>query len=339
MEVLLFRAMILPLFLFLISSSLVCIVAQDCGRNQVTKTIVVDKSGRTGFTTIQSAIDSIAENNNQWVKVRINAATYTEKVEIPYNKPCIYLEGEDRRSTIITYNDHQQTDISATFSSFPDNIIARSITFMMKTLVPTSHKLQRGKHRTQDSEVLPALAARIYGDKCVFFDCSFIGFQDTLWDVEGRHYFKDCTIEGAIDFIFGYGQSYYENCILNASSSGFVTAQGRSGKNDKSGFVFRGGALIGNGQTFLGRAYGPFSRVVFYGTYFSSVVAPAGWSAWESNLGFGTTYIEADCKGPGANTSGRVPWSKKLRASKMGQYTRSSFIDRDRWLSYLPVAW
>ena len=59
-------------------------------------------------------------------------------------------------------------------------------------------------------DVKPAVAARIYGDKSAFYDCSFTGFQDTLWDVEGRHYFKNCNIKGAVDFIFGNGQSYYE---------------------------------------------------------------------------------------------------------------------------------
>ena len=58
--------------------------------------------------------------------------------------------------------------------------------------------------------MMPALAARIYGDKSAFFDCGFLGFQDTLWDVQGRHYYKNCYIQGAVDFIFGSGQSYFE---------------------------------------------------------------------------------------------------------------------------------
>jgi len=56
----------------------------------------------------------------------------------------------------------------------------------------------------------PATAARIYGDKSFFYNCSFVGYQDTLFDAYGRHYYKDCYIEGEIDFIFGSAQSYYE---------------------------------------------------------------------------------------------------------------------------------
>lgn len=38
--------------------------------------------------------------------------------------------------------------------------------------------------------------------------------------------------------------------------------------------------MIGNGEVKLGRAYGAYSRVIFYGTYLSSVVSPQGWDAW-----------------------------------------------------------
>lgn len=55
-----------------------------------------------------------------------------------------------------------------------------------------------------------AVAAMISGDKSVFYRCGFYGLQDTLWDVQGRHYFNKCTIQGAVDFIFGAGQSIYE---------------------------------------------------------------------------------------------------------------------------------
>lgn len=58
--------------------------------------------------------------------------------------------------------------------------------------------------------ILWAPAATIYGDKASFYNCSFFGVQDTLTDAQGRHYYKSCYIEGAIDFIWGRGQSVYE---------------------------------------------------------------------------------------------------------------------------------
>jgi pectinesterase len=61
-----------------------------------------------------------------------------------------------------------------------------------------------------ENSIIQAKAAWIYADKCVFFDCAFLGVQDTLCDDYGRHYYKNCYIQGGIDFIYGDGQSIFE---------------------------------------------------------------------------------------------------------------------------------
>lgn len=55
-----------------------------------------------------------------------------------------------------------------------------------------------------------AVAFRATGDTAAFLGCKFLGAQDTLYDHLGRHYYKDCYIEGSVDFIFGNGLSLYE---------------------------------------------------------------------------------------------------------------------------------
>lgn len=57
-----------------------------------------------------------------------------------------------------------------------------------------------------------AVAMRIRGDYAAFFNCCFHGFQDTLMDDAGKHLYKDCYVEGTVDFIFGSGQSLYLVC-------------------------------------------------------------------------------------------------------------------------------
>lgn len=54
-----------------------------------------------------------------------------------------------------------------------------------------------------------ATALAVSGDKAAFVRVGFFGYQDTLYDRKGRHYFQDCYIQGSIDFIYGDGQSYY----------------------------------------------------------------------------------------------------------------------------------
>lgn len=55
-----------------------------------------------------------------------------------------------------------------------------------------------------------AVAIRVNGDQASFWGCGFFGAQDTLHDDRGRHYFKECYIQGSIDFIFGNAKSLYE---------------------------------------------------------------------------------------------------------------------------------
>ncbi|KAF1882733.1 hypothetical protein Lal_00002914 [Lupinus albus] len=43
---------------------------------------------------------------------------------------------------------------------------------------------------------------KISGDATMFLGRKFLGAHDTLNDNLGRHYYKDCLIEGSIDFIF-----------------------------------------------------------------------------------------------------------------------------------------
>lgn len=55
-----------------------------------------------------------------------------------------------------------------------------------------------------------AAAILISGTKAAFYNSSFYGAQDTLYDHKGLHYFNNCFIQGSVDFIFGYGRSLYD---------------------------------------------------------------------------------------------------------------------------------
>lgn len=64
-----------------------------------------------------------------------------------------------------------------------------------------------------------AVALKIEGDQCAFYGCGFYGAQDTLLDDRGRHFFKNCFIQGSIDFIFGNGRSLYQVKIIQTYMS------------------------------------------------------------------------------------------------------------------------
>ncbi|OAY42403.1 hypothetical protein MANES_09G177300v8 [Manihot esculenta] len=300
------------------------------------QTIIVDKGGNGNFSSVQKAIDSVPPNTNSWTHIYIKSGIYEEKVVIPGDKPFIFLQGESKDTTSIEWGESGSSTQSATFTLNADNFVAADLSFK------NTYNLALSAVLDDQKPILWAPAATIYGDKASFYNCSFFGVQDTLTDAQGRHYYKSCYIEGAIDFIWGRGQSVYEGCVLNATTgalgkAGYITAQGRESSNDTSGFVFLSCSIYGTGPVDLGRAYRQFSRVVFRNTYMSDVVQPEGWSAWsfvgkEKDI----VYSEVSCSGPGADKSKRVKWEKNLTTEELKQLEAKNFINQDGWIQGQP---
>ncbi|PNT72826.1 probable pectinesterase 53 isoform X2 [Brachypodium distachyon] len=179
--------------------------------------LVVDKNPSSGdFTSIQAAVDSLPPINLVRVVIKVNAGTYTEKVNISPMRAFITLEGAGADRTVVQWGDTADTPAgprgrplgtygSASFAVNAQYFLARNITFKNTSPVPKAGA--SGKQ---------AVALRVSADNAAFVGCKFLGAQDTLYDHTGRHYYKDCYIEGSIDFIFGNALSLYEDGVLRA---------------------------------------------------------------------------------------------------------------------------
>ncbi|KAH7279422.1 hypothetical protein KP509_37G019000 [Ceratopteris richardii] len=172
-------------------------------RNKNASTVVVDLKGSGNFTSIQKAIDSIPFGSKNPVYIIVNPGIYREKVVIPRTKDFITLQGHGRTNTMVVWNDTAasatSTYLSASISVDAQYFVAMNISFQNSAPQPTP-----------GAEGQQAVALRISGDNAVFYGCGFIGHQDTLYDQKGEHYFRDCYIEGSIDFVFGNGRSMYQ---------------------------------------------------------------------------------------------------------------------------------
>jgi pectinesterase len=82
------------------------------------------------------------------------------------------------------------------------------------------------------------VAIRVTADRCAFYNCRFLGWQDTLYLHHGKQYLKDCYIEGSVDFIFGNSTALLEHCHIHCKSQGFITAQSRKSSQESTGYVF-----------------------------------------------------------------------------------------------------
>ncbi|XP_077217661.1 pectin lyase-like superfamily protein [Tasmannia lanceolata] len=298
-------------------------------------TLIVNKNPAHGdFTSIQDAIDSLPFINLVRVVIKVNEGVYTEKVNIPTLKAFITIEGAGADKTLVQWGDTAQTIgpkgqpigtfNSATFAVNSPYFIAKNITFKNTTPVPAPGAA--GKQ---------GVAFRISGDTAAFLGCKFLGAQDTLYDHLGRHYYKDCYIEGSVDFIFGNGLSLYEGCQVHAIAQnyGALTAQNRMNLLDDTGFSFVNCKVTGSGALYLGRAWGTFSRVIFAYTYMDNIIIPTGWYNWgDPNREMTVFYGQYKCTGPGASFAGRVSWSRELTDEEAKPFISLSFIDGPEWI-------
>ncbi|CAN4084248.1 unnamed protein product [Withania somnifera] len=301
-----------------------------------TSILCVDRNGCCNFTTVQAAIDSVGNFSAKRSLIWINNGIYFEKVIIPKTKPNITFQGQGYTTTAIVWNDTANsangTFYSGSVQVFSTNFIAKNISFMNVAPMPVP-----GAVGAQ------AVAIRIAGDEAAFWGCGFFGAQDTLHDDRGRHYFNDCYIQGSIDFIFGNGKSLYENCQLISIASpvaagvksinGAVTAHGRATKDENSGFAFVNCTLGGTGRIWLGRAWRPYSTVIFANTFMTDIVAPEGWNDFNDPSRDQTIfYGEYNCSGAGSNMALRAPYAQRLNDTQALPFLNSSFIDADLWL-------
>lgn len=159
---------------------------------------------------------------------------------IPVTKQNVTFQGQGFTTTAIAWNDTAKsangTFYSASVAVFGANFIAKNMSFMVSVCaypracmhVRTNANCftiymclyQNLAPIAQPGEVnAQAVALRVGGDQAAFWGCGFFGGQDTLHDDKGRHYFKDCFIQGSIDFIFGNGRSLYE---VRFSFTGYI---------------------------------------------------------------------------------------------------------------------
>ncbi|OMO86366.1 Pectinesterase, catalytic [Corchorus olitorius] len=293
------------------------------------KLIKVKKDGGGDFDTLTAAVDSIPFHNKQRVVVWIGGGEYFEKIAINQTKDFVLFYGEPSDMPKIVYNGTAAefgTVNSATVVVESDYFIAVNIIFVNSAPMPDGN-------RTGEQ----AVAMRISGDKAAFHNCKFLGFQDTLCDDRGMHFFKDCYVEGTVDFIFGNGKSLYLNTTIKsvAKNIGVVTAQARETVGDESGFAFLYCNITGEGNstTYLGRAWKLRPRVIFAYSYMGTIIKSEGWSTDKYPERNGTVYYgEYKCKGPGASLSGRVGYAKILQPVEIIPFLSLTYIHGSNWL-------
>ncbi|KAL9338346.1 hypothetical protein Peur_070115 [Populus x canadensis] len=297
--------------------------------------LVVAQDGSGDYSNIKAALETAEKSsgNGRFV-IYIKSGVYKEYFEIGKKLENIMLVGDGMTKTIITGNKRSgggvDTFHTATVGVDGHGFIARDITFQ-NTAGPQNHQ---------------AVALRSSSDYSVFYRCGFEGYQDTLYVHSKRQFYRECSIYGTIDFIFGDAAVVLQNCMIYVrrpigSQNNVITAQGRSCPYTNTGIVIHNSQVfaaedLGSSKTYLGRPWRKYSRTVFLSTYLDSLVDPAGWLEWNGSFALNTLYYgEYKNTGPGASTSGRVKWPGYkviTSAEEASEFTVANFIGGRSWL-------
>lgn len=271
---------------------------------------VVAADGSGDFSTVQAAIDAVPPMRRARTVIFIKNGTYKEKLVLPPTATNVTFVGEDVQRTTLTFDDFASrknrfgeeigTSGSASFFVLADGFHAENITF-----------------ENSAGPVGQAVAVRVSSDEVRFSNCRFLGFQDTLYlhGDKSRQYYKNCYIEGTVDFIFGSSAALFDSCHIYCKSPGYITAASTP-EGAAMGFVFRHCTIEGSAppeSVYLGRPWRPYAQVVFLGCTLPELIRPEGWHNWGKATNESTAfYAEYNNVGAGANLAKRVAWSRVL---------------------------
>lgn len=202
-----------------------------------------------------------------------------------------------------------------------------------------------------------AVALRVSADKTVFYNCNIDGYQDTLYTHSYRQFYKDCSISGTIDFIFGDASAVFQNCKMivrkpGANQACMVTAQGRKDHRGVGAIILRNCEISAEPafintqppiKAYLGRPWKEYSRTIIMQSQIDAFIDPEGWAPWNGNFALNTLYYaEYQNRGPGANTDRRVKWAgykKSISPQEAEKYAPNIFIDQDSWIKKTGISY
>jgi pectinesterase len=290
-------------------------------------TVAADGSGQ--YTKVQDAIMAIPDGRrDNHVIIRIKPGVYKEPIYVQREKRFFHLVGEDATTTKLTYDLH---------ANMPDKAGKPIGTFRTPSTLIDADDFAAENLTFENSAgpVGQALAIRVDGDRAVFRNCRFLGWQDTILLNRGRQYFDRCYIEGHVDFIFGGATAYFDHCQIHCLGKGYITAASTP-EDQPFGFVFDDCKITGASpdvKTYLGRPWRAFSAVTFLRTEMSDTVRPQGWNNWDQPAREKTSrYAEYNSTGPSARPTKRVSWAKQLTDDEARDITLPKVLNgHDGW--------
>lgn len=191
--------------------------------------LVVDANGGGDFSNIQDAVNSLPDTAKEQRVIYIKNGTYSEKVFITKHK--ITLAGEDKTKTILKISlsrDVWRCESADDWGVAALNLRGNDIVLENLSIINSygfdqvndtyvECKTDTGTITKQIRRSSHQMALRSFNTtRLIVRNCILRAYGgDTVspWNVEeGMYYFKDCLMEGGVDFYCPRGWAWAENC-------------------------------------------------------------------------------------------------------------------------------
>lgn len=260
--------------------------------------------------------------------IRLAPGEYRQKTVI--RKPGIQLIGAGMDKTILVWDDYalkldEQGREYNTFKTWTlavcaDNVHMENLSIVNDALTP----------EIKGQEV----ALSVIGDQFTMENCLLRSTQDTLFLgplpddlivrytgfhapelLKGGHMrqrFTNCHIEGTVDFIFGCGDTLFEDCEIrslnDARNIGYAAAPAHS-LEQQEGFLFRNCRFtceegVAPGSIYLARPWRDYGLSTFENCSYGPHISPLGFDKWnDTNRDQTARFRETP------HLPGRVDWA------------------------------
>lgn len=276
---------------------------------------------------LQAVFDSAGEN----AVIHLAAGEYRQKTMI--RTPGLTLVGAGAGKTRLIYNDYARKmhPIGGEFNTFrtytlavcADRVSIRDLSVINDALQPevlgqevalsvvgTDFRMESCTLRsTQDTLFLGPLPSDLIGRYEGFLDD---GLRAGYWM---KQEFQNCLIEGTVDFIFGCGDTLFEDCELRSlwdkRDVGYVAAPAHE-KCQQEGFRFRGcrftcEAGVTPGSIYLARPWRDFGISRFENCRYDVHIAAEGFDKWnDTRRDLTARFTESPA------VPGRVAWCNRI---------------------------
>jgi pectinesterase len=298
---------------------------------------VVAADGSGDFTSVQAAVDSVPAGNTEQLTIAVKPGVYRGQVVVPSSKPFITLAGLGHASDAVVIADDRangtpKPDGSGTWGTSGSASVtvdgagfrARNLTF--------ANLFDEAAHPEITSKQAVAILTR--ADRIEFDRVRFLANQDTLYvnssaaGVVARAYFRDCYVEGDVDFIFGRATAVFDGCRIHSlnrgtSPNGYVTAPSTDITNPH-GLLFSRCMLTSDapaGTVFLGRPWHPsndpnaIGQTIVRDSWIGSHIGATAWSDFGTWPWRDARFGEHHNRGPGALVSADRPQLTRAEAA------------------------